>query len=225
MGYIKFFIILVNKPIINTPSSYSVCIGEFKDFSSAVKLKNLGATAIAICCAIPDLELNSDYISGSGIDPIGGIESIISRTVSASTGLVSAHAPVLISNEKFNYKKISPLSAAEYIAPTFLPSVISGLRFAPIISHQSLAISHQPSAIIVPSNAFGSPGVFYQNEIFNNVILIEENKTCLDIDPKHLNINFKTVKKYTDLIDLKKIEETGIDIDILKRPLDKVSRV
>ena len=30
----------VNKTIINSPSSYSVCIGEFKDFSSAVKLKN-----------------------------------------------------------------------------------------------------------------------------------------------------------------------------------------
>ena len=30
----------VNKPIINTHYSYSVCIGEFKDFSSAVKLKN-----------------------------------------------------------------------------------------------------------------------------------------------------------------------------------------
>ena len=30
----------VNKPIINTHYSYSVCIGEFKDLSSAVKFKN-----------------------------------------------------------------------------------------------------------------------------------------------------------------------------------------
>ncbi len=194
--------------------------------NSALKLKELGTTAIAICCVIPDLELNSDYISGSGIDPIGGIESIISRIVSASTGLVSAHAPVLISNEKINYKKLSPLSAAEYIAQTFLPSVISGLRFAPrIVSQQPTANSQQLSKIIVPYNAFGSPGIFYQNELFKNIVLIKENKTCLEVDPKHLNVNFKVVKKYLDLIDLRKLEETGIDIDVLKRPLDKINRI
>lgn len=193
---------------------------------SALKLKELGATALAICCAIPDLELNSNYISGSGIDSIGGVESIISRVVSAATGLVSAHAPVLISNEKINYKKISPLSAAEYIAPTFLPSVISGLRFAPeITSHESSAISSQLSNIIVPYNAFGSPGIFCQNEICKNVILIEENKTCLDVSPEHLNIDFKTVKRYIDLIDLKSVEEAGIDLDVLRRPLEKINRI
>ena len=193
---------------------------------SANKLKEKGVTAIAICCAIPDLELNSGYALGSGIDPIGGIESIISRSVSAYTGLVSAHAPVLIGSEKTNYKKISPLSAAEYIAPTFLPSVISGLRFAPeITSNQQSKISNRLTSAFVPYNAFGSPGVFSMNEVFKNVILIEENKTCLDINPKHLNIDFKTVKKYIDLVDLKKIEKAGIDPGVLKRPLSKIDKV
>ena len=207
--------------------------------NSAIKLKNLGTTAIAMCCAIPDLELNSDYISGSGIDPIGGIESVISRSVSAFTGLVSAHAPVLISNEKVDYKKISPLSAAEYIAQTFLPSVISGLRFAPQIRDQRSEVRDQRSEVrdqkeisslnisnvIVPYNDFGNPGVMYMNEVFNNVTLVEENKTCLDVNYKHLSVKFKTVKKYSDLIDSKKLEESGIDLNVLKRPLDKINRI
>lgn len=224
---------ITDKPLIIVPeiNKLGFSSGKVQNIESiiksALKLKELGATAIAICCAIPDLELNSGYISGSGIDPIGGIESIISRIVSASTGLVSAHAPVLISNEKVDYKKISPLSAAEYIAPTFLPSVISGLRFAPQIvlpSHLPSSISHL-SRIIVPYNAFGNPGILYMNEIFNNVILIEENKTSLEIDLKHLNINFKVKERYLDLIDLKKIEKSGIDTDVLKRPLDRISRI
>lgn len=224
---------ITDKPLIIVPeiNKFGFSSGKVQNIESiiksALKLKELGATAIAICCAIPDLELNSGYISGSGIDPIGGIESIISRIVSASTGLVSAHAPVLISNEKVDYKKMSPLSAAEYIAPTFLPSVISGLRFAPQIvlpSHLPSPISHL-SRIIVPYNAFGNPGILYMNEIFNNVILIEENKTSLEIDPKHLNINFKVKERYLDLINLKKIEKSGIDIDVLKRPLDRISRI
>lgn len=224
---------ITDKPLVIVPeiNKFGFSSGKVQNIESiiksALKLKGLGATAIAICCAIPDLELNSGYISGSGIDPIGGIESIISRIVSASTGLVSAHAPALISNERVDYKKISPLSAAEYIAPTFLPSVISGLRFAPQIvlpSHLPSPISHL-SRIIVPYNAFGNPGILYMNEIFNNVILIEENKTSLEIDPKHLNINFKVKERYRDLIDLKKIEKSGIDIDVLKRPLDRISRI
>ena len=195
---------------------------------SALKLKDLGATAIAICCAIPDLELNDGYISGSGIDPIGGVESIISRSVSAFTGLVSAHAPVLISNEKVDYKKLSPLSAAEYIAQTFLPSVISGLRFAPeiVFKDDKNTLSFQNLLnVILPYNAFGSPGVFFINEIFKNVVLVEENKTCLEINPKHLNIDFKVVKKYVDLIDLEKIEESGIDLSVLKRPISKIPKI
>ena len=47
----------VNKPIINTPYSYSVCIGEFKDFSSAVKLKN-----IAISKGFADTFIVNQYL-------------------------------------------------------------------------------------------------------------------------------------------------------------------
>ena len=46
----------VNKPIINSPS-YSVCIGEFKDFSSAVKLKN-----IAISKGFADTFIVNQYL-------------------------------------------------------------------------------------------------------------------------------------------------------------------
>ena len=225
---------VTDKPLIVIPevNKFGFSSGKVQNIesitNSAIKLKDLGATAIAICCAIPDLELNSDYISGSGIDPIGGIESVISRSVSAFTGFVSAHAPVLISNEKVDYKKLSPLSAAEYIALTFLPSVISGLRFAPEIVFKDTknTLSFQNlSNIIVPYNAFGSPGVLYMNEVFKNVVLVEENKTCLEVNSKHLNIDFKVVKKYVNLIDLKMVEESGIDPDVFKRPLNKINRI
>src|SRR3989338_2862161 len=133
----------------------------------ALHLKNKGATAIAICASIPDLDLNKNYISGSGIDPIGGIESMISRIVSATTGLPSAHAPALLSDERINYAAISPLSASEYIAQTFLPSVISGLRYAPqVVPYDLESASFSKSnadikKVLVPYNAFGSPGVFH----------------------------------------------------------------
>ena len=228
---------LTDKPINIEPSvnELGFSTGKVENLENVIekaqKLKEIGATAIAICCSIPDLELNKKYSSGIGVDPIGGIESIISRSVSAFCGLVSAHAPVLLSDEKINYKTISPLSASEYISQTFLPSVISGLRFAPKIIvgaiqelpvSKSLKSSRDISNVIVPYNGFGSPGVFYLNEMSNNVTLVRQNKTFLDVDPKHVNIAFKIADNYIDSLDIEKIRESGVDLNVLKRPIEKI---
>ena len=223
---------LTNKPLNVTPkvNKYGFSSGSIDNLDSlidsAVKLKDLGATAIAICAAVPDLDLNDEYILGKGIDPIGGVESLISRTVSAVTGLVSAHAPALETSGKWQVvsvnKNISPVSAAEYIAPTFLPSVISGLRFAPIITTQHSRHGGQAplnaqhlNDVVVPYNAFGSPGVLYLNEVSKNVSLVKENKTCLDVDLQHINAKFSVVESYSDLIN-------NLDTRHTIRPLEKI---
>ena len=221
------------EPYIN---EYGFSSGKIKNIEQLIEksllLKLKGATAIALCCLIPDLDTNSKYSSGVGIDPVGGVESIISRAVSSCTGLVSAHAPVIISNEKIDYKFINPVSASEYIGKSFLPSVLSGLRFAPRIvpgaksglAVESLSYTNLKSTIL-PANAFGIPGIFYVNELLNDVILVEENKTCLDVSHMHINMKFKLVKSYLDLIDKKIIEQSSICIESMKRPVEKVHQV
>ena len=229
---------LTEKPLLIEPeiNSFGFSSGKIKNLEyvidKALALKKIGVDSIAICCAISDSELNSSYILGKGIDPIGGIESIISHVVSASCGLVSAHAPVLISDEKIDYKKISPVSSSEYIAKTFLPSVISGLRFAPKIvkPEQNISLKEQNtfsdiSNLIVPYNAFGSAGVFFLNEQLSNVFLVKENKTCLSINPNDLNVSFKLVDKYFDLFSMEEINNQNIDLNVLKRPIGKISEI
>lgn len=194
--------------------------------NSALKLKNNGMTSIAICAVIPDFDLNPKYVQGMGIDPIGGIESIISHLVSAYTGLVAAHAPVLISEEKINYRNISPLSASEYIADTFLPSVLNGLRYAPKIylsndKTKNLKSYSNISKIILPYSAFGSPGSLFLSKL-KNVYLVKENKTSLDVNPNHLNLNFKVKKKYIDLLKKVDFNTLKITVEVLKRPIKSI---
>lgn len=195
--------------------------------NSALELKKKGITSIAICAAIPDLDLNPDYVKGKGVDPIGGIESIISHIVSAYTGLVSAHAPVLISKEKVNYKNISPLSASEYISETFLPSVLNGLRYAPKIylsndKTKKLKSYNNISEVIVPYNAFGSPGVLFLSERLKNIYLIKENKTSLGVNPEHFSLTFKVKEKYLDLLKNADFNNLKITTNALKRPIKPV---
>jgi hypothetical protein len=102
------------------------------------QLQAQGATAIALCMLLPELpegeaEAESSYKSGSGVDPIGGIEGILSHLVVSELGMPCAHAPV------FPWEKaipvldeiLDPRAAAEFIAPTFLPCVLTGLHRAP----------------------------------------------------------------------------------------------
>lgn len=234
-------ITITEKPLVIEPyiSEYGFSTGTIKNLEclieKAIKLKNLGITTIAICTSIPDLELNQFYTKGEGIDPIGGIESIISRTVSSCTGLVSANAPVLISSEKIDHKNISPVSASEYIASTFLPSVISSLRFAPriiTINDLNQALNSKPpnlksylnlSSVIVPYNAFGNLGVLFQNEVSKNVILVEGNKTCLNVNLGDVEANFSVVSTYKDLMNSRNLEEFGIDVSVLERPIQNIT--
>ncbi|MBI3590408.1 MAG: DUF3326 domain-containing protein [Candidatus Melainabacteria bacterium] len=226
---------LTDKPMLINPSinEFGFSSGSIKNFEyvieKAFKLKEAGATAIALCTAIPDSDSSQGYMCGSGVDPIGGVESIMSHIVSSACGLVSAHGPVLLSDDqhkKTDYKNISPLAAGEYIAETFLPSVISGLRFAPQITESPDSKSvKNVSSIIVPYNAFGSAGVFYCNEEFQNVVLVKENKTCLDISPDDLNIRFKVVDSYIDITNSRMLSESGIDTDALRRPIKSIQKI
>ena len=225
------------KPLNITPelNKFGFSTGKINNLEclidKALLLKKMGATSIAICAIIPDLPLNNEYISGRGVDPIGGVESIISHAVSSVTGLVSAHAPVLLSKEKVDYSKISPVSAGEYVAQTFLPSVINGLRYAPRVvlpkdsQNDDILSFNNISKLIVPSSAFGSAGVLFLNEISDKVVLVKENRTCLEVHPEDISMDFNLIANYRSIIDKKAFDELGIEPEIFKRPLSRISEL
>ena len=219
-------------PVINEHGFSTGRVNHLDSFiESALRLKNKGATAIAICSCIPDLKFNKEYVSGVGVDPIGGIEALLSHTVSAATGLVSANAPVLTDCEEVDISKINPVSASEYIADTFLPSVISGLRYAPeIIYGDHLLENHLTfqnlKKIFIPYNSFGSPGVMYMNELYPaKVCLVRENKTCLSVDPLHINSKFFIVDSYLKVLDINDLKQSGITPNVLSRPLKRIAEI
>jgi len=93
-----------------------------------------GVTAIAIVAKFPDdsdsLETNI-YREGKGVDPISGVEAVISHLISKFLKVPCAHAPALDPIEL--NENLDPRAAAEEIGYTFLPSVLIGLSNAPDI--------------------------------------------------------------------------------------------
>ena len=153
------------------------------------KLLEKGAQALAVVCLFPeetDEQVDKNYAKGEGVDPIGGVESIISHYVSKELFVPCVHAPAF-KDYQIKPDIVDSRAAAEYITPTFLPCLLLGLNNAPLYEkslkplEKSQIIVHNVKGLIVPSSSLGSSAVFDAVERNIPVYAVEENKTVLNV--------------------------------------------
>ncbi|MEB3286949.1 MAG: DUF3326 domain-containing protein [Vampirovibrionales bacterium] len=168
---------------------------------TAEKLKKRGAEAIALCVYFAENQTNQvdeqAYRNGVGVDPVGGVEAILSHTVVSALKLPCANSPVFpyegasAQASPAFYELLNPKVAAEYLAPTFLPCVVQGLSKAPRILEKNQrrdaqAVSvEQLNALVVPADALGGAAVLACLARKIPVIAVSQNKTVCDITPAH----------------------------------------
>lgn len=165
---------------------------------SAKNLVNKGAEAIALVCKFADDNENSDYANGVGVDPIGGVEAIISHYISRELKIPTAHAPAFedysISTELVNEK-----ASAEYVTPTFLPCVLLGLNNAPKIADNKCDCKNMLSIsdldfLVMPYNSIGSTPVFEALKRGIKIYAVKENQTVLNVTNDMLSIKSGILK-------------------------------
>lgn len=165
---------------------------------AARKLVSLGATAIALAVQMPDLEGEEEYGQGEGVDPVGGIEAILSHWLVASLGIPAAHAPVFAQEKSLpEYEQVvDPRAASEYITPTFLPCVLTGLARAPRFIGLGSASAHEASValqqedlklddlgvLVLPHDALGGIPALACMASGIPIIAVKENHTVMDVE-------------------------------------------
>ncbi len=159
------------------------------------RLIKKGADVLAVVCFFPDSNEQDDaeYTQGIGIDPIGGVEGIISHYLSSELGVICAHSPAFSAleiSEKIENEKV----ASELISSTYLPCVLEGLNRAPKITTPGNGLP-LPKGLIVPSTALGSKGVL--GAVKNNIpVLAVENPSCIDVSAENLKIPVERYNSY-----------------------------
>ena len=153
----------------------------------AEKLIKKGAEAVAIVCYFSEDSEDENYSNAQGIDPIGGIEAVISHLITKNFLIPSAHAPAFLDidiSEKIENPKVS----SELISSTYLPCVMQGLSIAPLVVDFNNGVNYKDvQYLIVPYGALGSSAVL--SCVKNNVkIITVKNKTTLDVTKDKLNI-------------------------------------
>lgn len=183
-----------------------VSCGNVKNLStlkeSAEHLIRLGCDAIAIVCAFPE-EQGDNYANGIGVDPVGGVEAIISHFISKEFMIPCAHAPAF-NDYSISTNIVDSRCAAEYITPTFLPCILIGLSQAPLIktySKNNITVDNI-DFLIVPHNAIGSIPVLEMHKRGKTIYAIKENNTVINVTPMNFQIKCDIIKTYEELREL-----------------------
>lgn len=169
--------------------------------NAAQKLIKKGCNAIAIVCLFPE-EQGEDYANGIGVDPVGGVEAVISHYISKELEVPCAHAPAFADTD-ISTNIVDSRCSAEYITPTFLPCILIGLANAPVIVSKNFGINiDNLDFLVVPYDALGGIPVLAMNKLGKKIYAIKENNTILDVDPVHLPLKCDTINRYEDLMEL-----------------------
>lgn len=173
-----------------------------------------GVQAIAVVCRFKDDSLNKDYENGIGVDPIGGVEAIISHYLSQELKVPVAHSPAF-EDYSISTKLVDAKTSAEYITPTFLPCILLGLSQASLIiskegtkarrqegKNLKSSLSSCPPALlsseinirdidflVMPYNSLGSIPVFEAIKRGIKVFAVKENSTVLNITKEILGLD------------------------------------
>ena len=166
---------------------------------SAQALIDKGAEALAVICYFETPE-DLEYSKGNGVDPVGGVEAVISHILTRKFKIPVAHAPAFGENSlKIDTELVDPRVAAEYITPTFLLCILLGLYNAPklIDIEEASYFDITPTslkALITPYDCLGSIPVLKAIEKNIPVIAVRDNQTILDITSQALDLEDKVIE-------------------------------
>jgi hypothetical protein len=148
-------------------------------------MQTCGATAIAIVSRLEEPE-DSTYAEGTGVDPIGGLEAVISHTLVKHLGIPCANAPCFDWEEAQPRRNewVHPFTASEYTTASFLPCVLRGLHVAPQfdeINARGALHVQDLSALVLPYDAMGGAGVMAALHRGIPIIAVKGNQTVLPL--------------------------------------------
>ena len=174
---------------------------------SGEKLKQAGATAIAVVARFPD-DPGSDaleaYRQGSGVVALAGAEAVISHLLTDHLGLPCAHAPAM-GTLPLN-PDLDPRAAGEELGFTFLACVLVGLSRAPDLIEISspggdampgLLRSDQIGAVVAPEGALGGAAVLACAERRIPVIAVR-NPCVLNVTAEALGLRVLSAQNYAE---------------------------
>lgn len=192
---------------------------------------NFDAVAVASIIEVPE-GTNLAYFSGNGkmINPWGGVEALLTHSLTSALGVPTAHSPMMESEEIANADVgvVDARLAAEAVSTTFINCVLKGMLKSPQLAHgeklweqQSVLSATDVSCVIIPDGCLGLPtlAALYQGI---PVIAVRENQNLMKNQLSYLpwsRRQFFCVDNYWEACGVMSALRAGIDPRSVRRPI------
>lgn len=203
------------------------------------RIGSFDAVALASLVDLPN-HLQQEYFTANDdcecVNPWGGVEAMLTHTISGLFNVPSAHAPMMESVEVANmdFGVVDPRKAAEMISLTFFNSVLKGLQRSPGIvtdaetmKHPSVLTAENISVLIQPDKCLGLPTLAALEQGIP-IIAVRENTSVmrndLDVLPWRAG-QLIHVKDYLEAAGIMLAMKSGLSLDSVRRPLHRVAVV
>jgi hypothetical protein len=217
---------------INSISLYSGsgrAVGQVEDIDKLfgiVKkyIQNYDAIGLSTFIKVPDQFHKMYFTEDNMINPWGGIEAMLTHSLSLEFNIPSAHSPMMSSREVMDTEVgiVEPRKAPETSSVTYLHCILKGLHKSPkLVAFDKGLNVEDISCLIIPDGCVGLPTLAaIENEI--PIIAVRENKNRMQnnlqeypFKPGKLFI----VENYLEAVGVMNAIRSGISVDTVRRPI------
>jgi hypothetical protein len=226
------------EPRVTMKSSYTPtgrAAGEVTGLESLFKLLedyrgDYDAVAISSVISVPP-NYHQEYFDnkGSMVNPWGGVEAMLTHTISSRYDVPSAHSPMIETQEIANMDPgiVDPRMAAEAVSVALLQCVLKGLQKSPRVitdleamRHHSVLTASDISCLVIPDGCLGLPTLACLEQGIP-VISVRENKNIMRNNLTTLpwaHGQFYLVDNYWEAAGVMAALRAGIDPRSVRRP-------
>ena len=214
--------------------------GRVEDMAGLVRLLNdrageYDAVAISSVIDVP-AEFHHSYFDAGGdiVNPWGGVEAMLTHSLSSLYNLPTAHAPMFESREIANTDPgiVDPRMAAEAVSLSFLQCTLKGLQRSPRIIVDADAMNRpgvftasDVSCLVIPDGCLGLPTLAALEQGIP-VIAVQENRNLMRNDLCTLpwaSGQLHRVGNYWEAVGVIAAMRAGIDPAAVRRPLARTA--
>ncbi len=189
--------------------------------------------AVALASKVDISEgLYAKYFHSGGeiINPWGGVEAMLTHSVSLLFNVPSAHAPMAENMEEANevFGIVDPRMSPEAVSSCFLHCVLKGLYKSPriitdrmLFTHPSILTAADISCLVMPDGCVGLPTLAALEQGIP-VIAVRENRNRMKNDLEKLPFapgKLLIVDNYLEAVGVMTALKGGISVSAVRRPL------
>lgn len=187
------------------------------------------AVALSSVIKVP-ANFHTDYHLQDMVNPWGGVEAMLTHTISLLFNIPSAHSPMLESREilDHDYGVTDPRKAAEIVSITFLHCILKGLHKSPKIITSPSTIGNSGilsvsdiSCLVIPDGCVGLPTLAALEQGIP-VIAVRENRNRMKNRLEELPFNqgkLFIVDNYLEAVGVMNALRSGVKVESVRRPL------